>query len=188
MCLVKALPRETLYLPRGLLSRIREKDSAQLAEAVSASLDHLRPWMLWATPAAAREDVQRETCRAKEGRWDSGSDYIYLLRERETGPVLGSFGLHRQVGSDAIEIGYWIHADIVGRGFATAGAAALTNAAHALPDVGQVIIRTDEANVFSSRIPQRLGYRLDRVEVRPPKAPAESGRQQVWVSDCQLTC
>src|SRR5215472_11313165 len=184
MCLVKTSPPETLYLPRGVLSRIREKDSVQVAEAVNASLDHLRPWMRWATPAAAREDIQRETCRSKEGRWDAGSDYIYLLREREAGPVLGSFGLHRQVGSDAIEIGYWIHVDIVGRGFATAGAAALTNAAHMLPDVSQVVIRTDEANVFSGRIPHRLGYQLERVEVRPPQAPAESGRLQVWVSDC----
>ncbi len=37
------------------------------------------------------------------------------------------------------------------------------------------VIRTGENNVAS-----RLGYRLDHVEDRPPEAPAESGRLQVW--------
>jgi hypothetical protein len=38
----------------------------------------------------------------------------------------------------------------------------------------------DEANVRSAAVPRRPGYRLDRVEPRPARAPAESGLLMVW--------
>ena len=46
-----------------------------------------------------------------------------------------------------------------------------------------MIIVCDEANVRSAAIPKRLGYTLDRVETRPPEAPGETGRMQIWVRD-----
>ena len=63
----------------------------------------------------------------------------------------------------------------------TAAAKAVTEAAEALDDVDRVEIHTDEANLRSSAIPQKLGYRLDRVDVRIPEAPGECGRLQIWV-------
>lgn len=115
--------------------------------------------------------------------WHNGSDYEYVLRPEPAGQVIGCFGLHRRVGPGAIEIGYWVHVDFTGRGYATAGTRALTQAALALPDVTRVEVHTDEANTISAAIPRRLGYRLDRVDERPPDAPAESGRLQIWVRD-----
>ena len=72
--------------------------------------------------------------------------------------------------------------DYVGQGYATVATDALTQAALALTDINRVEIHTDEGNVKSAAIPQRLGYRLDRVVDREPEAPAESGRIQVWVT------
>ena len=69
------------------------------------------------------------------------------------------------------------------RGYATACARALTRVGLALSDVDRVEIHTDEANVISAAIPRRLGYRLDRIDERPPDAPAESGRLQIWVME-----
>ena len=47
----------------------------------------------------------------------------------------------------------------------------------------RVEIHTDEANTISAAIPQRLGYRLDRIDERVPAAPAETGRLQIWVTE-----
>lgn len=175
-------PPEIIELPIGVLARIREADADQIAEAVRASLDHLRPWMPWADEAAAAPEAQRQRARDAQEQWVRGSDYIYVLRPHSKGPVIGNFGLHRRAGLEVIEIGYWVHVDFVRQGYGVAGAAALTQAAMALPDISRVEIHTDEANTASSSIPRRLGYRLDHVETQPPDAPAESGRHQVWVS------
>ena len=95
--------------------------------------------------------------------------------------MVGIIGLHRRIGPRAVEIGYWTHVDHAGRGYMTAAAKAVTEAAEALDDVDRVEIHTDEANLRSAAIPQKLGYRLDRVDVRIPEAPGESGRLQIWV-------
>lgn len=180
-------PPESIELAVGVLGRIREADAGPVAQAIAASFDHLRLWMPWATEGARHLDAQRIFCHESETRWDEGSDYIWLLRPHGDDAVAGSFGLHRPVGPGAIEVGYWVHADYVRRGYATAGAYALTAAALQLADVKRVLIRTDENNVASAAIPRRLGYRLDHGEDRPPEAPAESGRLQVWMWPAMAT-
>ena len=121
-------------------------------------------------------------CREAEAHWEDGSAYSYVLRHAQSEQVIGGFNLWR-TGPGAVELGYWVHVDFTGRGFATACARALTQEGLALRDVARVEIHTDEANTTSSAIPRRLGYRLDRVDDLPPEAPAHSGRQQVWVTE-----
>jgi hypothetical protein len=50
-----------------------------------------------------------------------------------------------------------------------------------LRDVDQVEIHCDAANLRSQLVPRRLGYRLDRIEVKEIKAPAASGRSMIWI-------
>ncbi len=173
-------PDERIVLDTVVLTRLREADGPDVAAAVCASLDHLRPWMPWANEVATSDEHQRTRARAAEDLWDEGDDFLYVLRPAEGGPVLGSFGLHRRLGPDALEIGYWLHVDHTGRGYATAAAAALTRAALAMAGIDRVEIHTDETNTASAAVPQRLGYRLARVDQRPPEAPAESTRLQIW--------
>jgi RimJ/RimL family protein N-acetyltransferase len=180
---MSAAPAEVLEVPNGVLSRIRESDAEAIGRAVSVSLDHLRPWMPWATPQAAGTEAQRSRCREVGEFWDGGTEYSYVLRPESSDEVIGCFGLHRRIGPGAIEIGYWVHAGFTGRGYATACARALTEAGLALADVQRVEIHTDEANTISAAIPQRLGYRLDRIDNRVPEAPSETGRMQIWVTD-----
>ena len=175
-------PAEVLEVPHGLLSRTRESDAGQLAHAVGASLDHLRPWLPWATEEAADVQTQRRRCREAEARWDDGSEYAYLLRPGQSGQVIGGFDLWR-IGPGAVELGYWVHVDFTGRGYATACARVLTQAGLAFSDMARVEIHTDVANTISAAIPRRLGYRLDRVDELPPETPADSGREQIWVME-----
>jgi len=166
-----------------VLRRVRAADAGPIAAAVSASMDHLRPWMPWATPEAANPRTQRARAAEADEMWSAGTDYIYSVFAAEESALVGEIGLHRRVGDGGIEIGYWIAETQTRRGFGTAAAEALTFVALGLPGVRRVEIHCDEANAASAAIPRKLGYRLDRVIAHPPEAPGESGRRMIWVQD-----
>ena len=176
-----ARPPERLERDGVVLRRPQAEDIDAMGAAVAASLEHLRPWMAWADDEATTPNRRREHLERCDAGWADGSDFAYLAVDPGDGAVVGAGGLHRRIGPRAIEIGYWVHVDHVGRGVATAVAGALTEAALALPDVDRVEIHCDEANVRSAAVPRRLGYRLDRIEDDDVTAPAETGRSMVWV-------
>lgn len=101
------------------------------------------------------------------------------------GTLLGAIGLHDRVGPRTLELGYWCHVSHTGRGVITRAADALTRIALTLPGIDRIEIHCDEANIRSAAVPRRLGYRLDRVEPREVRAPAETGRGMFWVADRQ---
>ena len=103
------------------------------------------------------------------------------------GEFVGTIGLHRRLADYAVEIGYWTVAAKTRRGYATAAAQAMTQVALALPGTRRVEIHCDEANTRSAAIPQRLGYRLDRIEDDGVRAPFETGRGMVWIKEREST-
>lgn len=174
-------PPERIDLSRLVLRRERLGDEALVAHAVQANLEHLRPWMPWATAPAAKVSTQRARLVSAEQSWEAGSDYSYVLLNQDETRLLGIFGLHRRIGPRAIEMGYWLTHDAVGRGHATNAAGALTAAALNHCAIERIEIHCDEANLRSQKIPQRLGYVLDRVEDDAIEAPSEIGRSMIWV-------
>lgn len=74
-----------------------------------------------------------------------------------------------------------MHVGHTGRGYAKAATRRLVEEAFALPEVGHVEIRCDEANVASAAVARRVGFHLVRVEHRDPRTPAETAREMVWV-------
>src|SRR5512133_1897693 len=164
-----------------VLRRLRATDVGEIAAAVSSSMEHLRPWMPWATPEAADPRTQRARVAEADEMWEAGTDYIYSAFTADERVLAGAIGLHRRAGDGGGEIGYWIAERQTRRGFATAAAEALTSVALALPGVRRVEIHCDEANTASAAIPRKLGYRLDRVIAPEPEAPRESGRRMICV-------
>jgi ribosomal-protein-serine acetyltransferase len=172
-------PPEVLRHGQVRLRRWRADDAAALLAAVIESQEQLRPWMPWAD----RYDENRaaEYLRECDAQWASGNTFAYAIIVG--GQIVGSAGLHDRVGDGGLEIGYWVHADWAGRGIATDAAAALTDAALALPGIDRVEIYHDAANAASGRIPAKLGYA--RLGERPtrglwPAAPGETGTDVVW--------
>jgi ribosomal-protein-serine acetyltransferase len=160
------------------LRRWRAADAELCLRLVSESLEHLRPWMPWATSgydlAAAQGFVRR--C---ETDWAAGTAFNYLILVN--GEPAGSSGLAARIDPGGLEIGYWVHPAYTGRGVATGAAAALTAAALALPGIDHVEIHHDELNLASGRVPAKLGYA--HVETGPrtrEPAPATSGVSKVW--------
>jgi RimJ/RimL family protein N-acetyltransferase len=162
------------------LRRVRATDAGAIAAAVGASLDHLRPWMPWATAAAAQRRSQLARVAEADQWWESGIAYTYSVVTASGGTVIGEIALHRRSGGRTAEIGYWIAVSHAGRGFGTAAGAAITAVALALPGVTRAEIQCDAANAASAAVARKLGYRLDRIEECEPAAPSETGRLMIW--------
>jgi RimJ/RimL family protein N-acetyltransferase len=175
---LEAAPPEEIDAGPVRLRRWRVEDAALVARLVTANLEHLRPWMPWAQEAPD-EAEERDFLQRITAAWERRSDFGFAVELPDVGPA-GAMGLHTRQGPGTLEIGYWIAAASTGRGYATAGARALTDAAFALRDVERVEIRCDEANAASAAIPRRLGYRLLEVYPRAASAPAETGRGMIW--------
>jgi RimJ/RimL family protein N-acetyltransferase len=151
-------PSDHIDAPPLVLRPYRDDDVQALSRAIAQSIEHLRPWMGWAAleplPIAERAALVRSFMHKRE----EGEDFIYGMFL--DGAVVGGCGLHRRLGPDALEIGYWVHVACVGRGFATIAAAGLVDAAFALPEIERVEIHHDKANAASRRVPEKLGFTL----------------------------
>jgi len=166
---------------RVLLRRSTEADAGLIARTLAENLEHLRGWMAWAPHAVVTAEGQCERIRATTAAWEAGEEYVYLiLPPTDDDDLFGNIGLHRRISPKALEIGYWLAERHVGHGYATAAVALAIDAALSLPDVDRVEIRCDETNLRSAAIPQRLGFRLLRVDDKVPAAPLDTGRNQVW--------
>ncbi len=142
-----------------MLRRWEERDAALVKEAVDSSLDHLRPWMLWAAHEPETLDAKRVRIRGYRASFDEGADLVYGVFDSDETRVLGAGGLHDRLGEGAREIGYWIRADSLRCGYATEMAAALTRVGFEIGGLSRIEIHCDPRNVPSLGIPLRLGYR-----------------------------
>jgi RimJ/RimL family protein N-acetyltransferase len=155
----------------------------EMLEAVESSQEELRFWMPWAQGPPDREELV-SVLRNGHELFDADKEWNYALFENSSGELIGAGGLHVVEDPDAPEIGYWVRSDRTGRGYATAAARALADAAFRyLPDVRQVKIRMDQANVASAAVPPKLGFRLLKEEVRKKEAVGHTGKGFVWVLD-----
>ena len=164
---------------RLVLRQWTEDDVPALNAAVTASVEHLRPWMHWI--AGEPETVERRTERVIRWRreWEGGGDSI--LGVFLDGEPIGGTGMLRRVGDGGVEIGYWIHVDHTGNGYATELTEALTDAAFRIDGIERVEIHHDKANVASGRVPEKAGFTLTEEKPRDPDAPGEMGVERIWV-------
>ena len=116
-----------------------------------------------------------------ERDWAQGGDvFLGVFCE---GRIAGSCGLHRRIGPDGLEIGYWIHPAFLRRGLATRVARVLTGAALAVPGITRVEIHHDKANQASAGIPRELVYDWLGEASDEPVAPADTGIEWRWAID-----
>lgn len=156
-------------------------DAPLLAAAIEQSLEHLLPWMPWAENEP--EELERKIQRLRKYRadFDLDRDFVYGIWNADENQVLGGTGLHTRVGEGAREIGYWIHAQHLRRGYATEAVAALTRIAFEVDAVDRVEIHCDPRNEPSAAIPRKLGYNHDATLRRRGNAPLGLSRDtMIW--------
>lgn len=147
--------------------------------AVLESLSALLPWMPWAKDEPTSVEERRELLRGWVDEWRSGSSFQYAIALGSE--LVGGCGLMRRFGPAAFEIGYWVHIDHTGRGYATECARALTDVAFGDPSIARVVIQTDRANVASAAVAKKLGFAFIGEHERTPEAAGESGIRQLWM-------
>lgn len=173
---------ERLTLDDGVvIRRYVEDDIAEQVAVINANLDHLAPWMPWAQEPVT-EETQLTWFRESDKQWDEGTNFVYGVYD-SSGRLVGGTGYHVRNGPGALEIGYWLARDAVGKGLMTRVAAALTESAASVEGVTRVEIHCDADNTRSAAIPARLGYSLVRTEEREVVAPGESGRHLIYSID-----
>jgi RimJ/RimL family protein N-acetyltransferase len=169
-------PEEVIELGQVTLRRYRPDDLEAVFQAVTESLEHLRPWMPWA--ANYSEQSAAEFLAMSARHWEDGSEYNYAIIAG--GALAGSCGLMARIGPGGLEIGYWVHAAYTRRGLATAASAALVQQAFALPGIDRVEIVHDELNLASAGVPRKLGFtRAGRRALDAPP-PEGTGTGVVW--------
>jgi RimJ/RimL family protein N-acetyltransferase len=142
-----------------LVVRCYEPSDAQLlADSVTESVEHLKPFMSWAhkEPEPIEEKINR--LKRARGNFDLGQDYTYGIFNPEENKLLGGTGLHTRLGENELEIGYWIHKDFVRQGFVTESTAALIKVAFEVIKVHRIEIHCDPANIASASVPRKLGF------------------------------
>jgi len=163
--LMQISPAYRIVTERLVLRCYQPEDAPLLAAAIEASLDHLKPWMPWARQEP--QSIERRAMRLRRfrGLFDLGTDFIYGIFDAEKRRVIGGTGLHPTVGTGAREIGYWLHVDHTGQGYATEAVAALVRVGFEHLSLGRIEIHCDPENSASAAVPPRLGFAL-RTTVR----------------------
>lgn len=171
------LPDE-IVTERLCLRLWRPDDVPVLRTAIEESLDHLRPWLAWVPFEPVGDEDRARFIMASNEDWEQGGDASYgVFRD---GIVVGGCGLHHRWGPTTLDLGYWIHVDHIGQGYAQELARGLTEAAFGVEGVDRVEIHHDKANARSRAVPLALGF--DRGPEQPDEvgAPAEVGIDCTW--------
>jgi RimJ/RimL family protein N-acetyltransferase len=170
-------PPRRIVTERLLLRPYERADAPLLKDAVDSSLDHLREFMSWAWFAPEPLAVIEERIDEFSRGFERGDGWFFAMFALDGSGLVGGSGLHRRVGPEALEIGYWLRASQVGRGLATEAAAALTRVALECCKAVRVEIHVDPENAASLAIPARLGYVHDAT-LRRRLPPIREGQER----------
>jgi ribosomal-protein-serine acetyltransferase len=173
------IPPEEVDAGPIVLRRWQADWASDLLAAVRASLPQLQAsGAEWAEDDYSLDSAHEYMDRVARN-WAEQSSFSYAIITLPDGEVIGAASLMTRMGPGVLEIGYWVHSDYTGRGYATAAAVALTQVALSMDTVEKVAIRHDARNRASARVAERAGY----VEVgrRPSTLGGASDRTDVEV-------
>jgi len=151
-------PAYRIETKRLLVRCYNPSDAPLVAESVTESLEHLRPWMPWAASEPEPIEARVQRLKSFRGMFDLGQNFTYGIFNLEDTRLLGGTGLHTRMGENELEIGYWIHKDFVNQGLTTESTAALVKVAFELIRVHRLEIHCDPGNLASAAIPRKLGF------------------------------
>ncbi len=172
---------DLIHTDRLLLRPWTLDDAPQLKRVLDANVDHLHPWIPWATPEPAPEEVVTARVDKHALSFTTGSEWLYGVFSKDGLSIVGGAGLHPRIGAGGVEIGYWISVSHIQKGYATEAAATLTRLAFEEPSIERVQIRCDPRNVASAAIPRRLGFdHIDTIVAAKTRANGEPYDLMVW--------
>ena len=143
------------------LRAFREDDADQVFYSVIHNLEHLKPFMHWATPEysveSAKEFIENSLNSAETRK--SLSLGIF-----DRGEFIGSVGFVKFDWTvRKTEIGYWIDKEEEGKGIVSAACRVLIEYAFDELGMNRVEVRCSSKNERSAAIPERFGFKMEGV-------------------------
>lgn len=136
-------------------------DASAINTAIVESYKELKPWMPWcqSIPSLTESDsFTKEACI----NYQSRADLPLLIFRKKDGYFVGASGLTRiDWNVRRMEIGYWCRSSLAGTGFITEAVGRITRFAFESAAANRIEIRVDSRNERSSRVPEKLGYKLE---------------------------
>lgn len=143
------------------LRTVGMEDAPAIFTAIDSQREYLGRWL----PFVATTEREEQTRQVVENMLSDTQNPVFTLRDGETfAGLIGFKNADRQ--AHTIEIGYWLCSEQQGKGLMSAAVKALCTLAFSGMGMERVCIRCAVGNLASNSIPRRLGFRLDRVEVR----------------------
>jgi RimJ/RimL family protein N-acetyltransferase len=188
-------PRLRMTIPleirtsRVILRPWRAEDAAALEPILATSWEHLGPWIPRRVAEHAPVPLLAQRLSGFEEDFAATKAWRYGMFSIENGELLGEIDLfpRNEDGrssydtADRVEIGYWLRADVTGRGLVTEAVQAVLSVATALPRISRAEIRCNARNLPSAAIPQRLGFTLEATVREPTPAPGQDETDlQIW--------
>jgi ribosomal-protein-serine acetyltransferase len=146
------------------LRLLRRDDAEELHALVEGERERLAVWMPW----AADQDLAGTVAYLDEGRQQLEANQGFQTALIRDGRIAGSVGFHALDWTNrSTSIGYWLSAEVEGRGLMTAAVRALVD--HALDGwrLHRVTIEAAVGNARSRAIPERLGFREEGIMRAP---------------------
>ncbi|OIJ62744.1 GNAT family N-acetyltransferase [Streptomyces mangrovisoli] len=135
------------------LREVQPAEAEELKQGRGAGLD----WLGGAPGEGSREAAGLLVAAHGAGLHRPGWG-MYALVRQEDGVVVGGMGFHGPPQDDSVEIGFDLHPEARGHGYATEALVALARWALRDPAVGTVVATTTADNTPSQRVMERAGF------------------------------
>lgn len=150
-----------LETKRLLIRTPRAGDGQALYDAVSESVEHLKPWMPWAHSPVTLENEEALARRA-HASFLAREDMMLLLFEKRSNKLIGGSGLHRfDWNVPRFELGYWVRVGYQGAGYISEAVNGITRFAFEILSAERVEIHMDDRNIRSWRVAERCNFKLE---------------------------
>ena len=161
---------------------------------LEANYEFVKDWIPAhvATPLPVTELAQRLAGFAAD--FDAGRSWRFGIVSADEREIYGEVTLFFRTdtgrtaldSADRLEIGYWLHREVTGRGYATEAAREMMVLARELGDMSHVEIRCDPLNAPSAAVPRRLGFRLVTSDAPLSANVAGTADGMLWVYDLRM--
>ncbi len=152
---------ERIETARMVAERLRPRHRDELSTLLG---DPRVAVTLWPGESPPNEAQLLHSLADKLDHWEHYGFGLWLLRDRDTGAVVGRGGLqHTDIGGhEEIEAGWAIAPERWGEGLATELARACTGVAFGPLELGQIVAFTLPTNLASRRVMEKSGFAYER--------------------------
>ena len=144
---------ERIESDRLLIQRLRYEDAEEIFY-VYASKPEATRYVSWPTHQSVQE-TRRFLDYARKA-WDQGIEYSFSIRTRESGLLIGSFGVINDEGK--VSFGYILGPNHWSKGFATEACTALLNQLKLVSVIHRIWTFVDVENIASSKVLLKCGF------------------------------